>query len=115
LFPQRFGGADMEMLLHWQQRQKRDMALADYIITRDPVHLSRIMEADAWMLEQSTPDIFDTGDPRNVLTLARQSFIKLCAALTEQGFTAPETLTLVAFHGAIDHLSAKHTKGQHAG
>lgn len=100
--------------MHWQQRLKRDMALADYILTRDGEYLKRILEIDAWLLEQTTPEIFDTGNPRNVLTLARQNFIKLCSALTEQGFAAPETLTLVAFHGAIDHLSAKHSKGNRA-
>lgn len=114
MFPQRFGGADIETQQYWQQRLRRDLALADYMLTHDAGHLKRIQEIDKWMLEQSTPDIFDTGEPRNVLVVARQNFIKLCAALTEQGFAAPEMLTLVAFHGAIEHLSTKHSKSGHA-
>ncbi len=84
------------------------MALADYMLSNDTAYLTKIKEVDAWLLEQNKPDIFDDGDARNVVSVARINFIKVCAVLTEQGFSSPEKMTLVAFHGAIDYLSAKH-------
>lgn len=97
----------METAQYWLQRQDRDLALADYMLTRDARHLAKIQEIDKLLLEQSLPDVFDDGSPQNVLTLARQQYIKLCAVLAEH-YSQPENLTLVAFHAAVDYLSAKH-------
>jgi hypothetical protein len=107
----RFGSASFETEQYWQQQKARDLALADYMLSNDPSYLAKIREIDSWLLEQSVPDIFDDGDSRNVSTIARQKFIKLCAALAET-YNQPENLTLVAFHGAIDHITQKHEGGK---
>jgi hypothetical protein len=78
------------------------------MVSHDPRHLAKIQQLDKQQLEQSLPDIFDDGDSRNVLTIARRHYIKMCAALAEQ-YSQPETLTLVAFHGAIDFLTERNT------
>lgn len=86
------------------------MALLSWVLTSDHGHLQKVQEIDAWFLSETEPDIFDTGDPRNVLTQARQKFLKLCAALTEQGFFEPEKMTVAAFNAATEYLTAKHER-----
>jgi hypothetical protein len=66
-----------------------------------------VAEVDAWLLEQITPQIFDDGDPRNVLTQDRRRFGQLCAALSGLGYPRPHELTVFDFNSAVDYLNSK--------
>jgi hypothetical protein len=65
---------------------------------------------DRQLLSETKSDIFDDSHPANVLTQARQKFLKLCAALTEQGFSESEKMTVAAFNTATEYLTAKHER-----
>jgi hypothetical protein len=81
--------------------------LCDLILTGQGQHVEAILAIDAWLLDQSEPEIFDSGDSRNILDDAKRKFLSVCAALAVSGFPQPARLTLVEFHGAIEHLLKK--------
>jgi hypothetical protein len=73
----------------------------------DAHYLGLIATIDEWLLDQLKPDIFDHGDPRNVLVLARKRFGAACAALAEAGYPRAQELTVFDFNAAVDFLMSK--------
>jgi hypothetical protein len=108
-FPARYGGAESEAMVYYQQQIKRVLALCDFVLTGQGQHLEALAALDEWLLDQNPPQIHDEGDPRNVLVLGRQRFGKACAALAEQGYPNAALLSLFDFNCAIDHLLKKAT------
>ena len=78
------------------------------MLSGEVIHLETLAEVDNWLLDQARPDIFDTGDPRNVLVAQARQFGQLCAALADNGFARAHELTLFDFHTAIDYVAEKH-------
>ena len=109
-FPTRYGGAESEKLLYYQQVQKRVLALCDFVLTGAVKHLDSLADLDAWLLDQQKPDIFDDGDPRNVSVEQRQRFGAACAALAEAGYPRAHELTLFDFNAAVNYLLDKNKR-----
>ena|GEM_PF-2662475 len=83
------------------------VAVCDFVLTGEATHIDTLQEIDSYLLDLARPDIFDDGDPRNVVVEKQQRFGKLCAALADQGFPRAGELTLFDFHSAIDYLIEK--------
>lgn len=83
--------------------------MCDLVLSGGGAHYLEIIAAlDEWLLDQAKPDIFDEGDPRNVLVLARKRFGASCAALAEAGYPRAAELTVFDFNAAVDFLLSKH-------
>ena len=78
------------------------------MLTQAAEHLTTLEQIDTWLLELARPEIFDDGDPRNVLVAQRRSFGQLCAALAEHGYPQAAQLPAFAFQSALDYLKEKH-------
>jgi len=97
------------MLLYYQQQQRRLLAYCDLVLSGGDAHyLQAIAAIDAWLLDQLKPEIFDAGDPRNVLVAHRRRFGAACAALAESGYPRAQELTVFDFNSAVSHLVEKH-------
>ena len=106
-FPARYGGAESEALLYYQQVQRRLLAQGQWLATAEAQHLVVVEEVNAWLLQQLTPEIFDDGSPANVLTLHRQRFGRLCAGLAAAGYAQPQLLTVYDLNCAVDYLNGQ--------
>jgi hypothetical protein len=74
--------------------------------TGEASYLATVAEVDAWMLEQMKPQIFDDGDPRNVLVNNRKRFGQLCAALGQQGYPRAQDFSVFELNSVVDYLNS---------